>query len=256
MPPAGKTPVAGVVTILCVRTGTLGDRWLLFLLAMTAGALGGTAAAAAQPRKPLPGGAIVRPAARPMTTAATPSASGSVTGRVAVMQGQRLPEMIVYLEATDPKFTFALTQETVIISQQKAKFSPGLLVVPVGTRVDFRNDETGPVEHNVFSNSEAKKFDLGLYKPNEPVAAVKFDTPGAVRLRCSIHRYMDGVIYVTPSPYYAVVDKDGSFTIPGVRPGAYRLKTWQRSQRYKEADLPVSVAAAGEPADVTVEMKR
>ena len=63
---------------------------------------------------------------------------------------------------------------------------------------------------------------------------VQFDKPGVVRLRCSIHRYMDGVIYVTPTPYFAVVGKDGDFSIPNVKPGTYRLKTWQRSQRYRE----------------------
>ncbi len=77
--------------------------------------------------------------------------------------------------------------------------------MPVGARVDFKNDEKKAVEHNVFSNSEAKKFDLGLYRPGESVTAILFDKPGAVRLRCSIHRYMDGVVYVTPSPYFAAV---------------------------------------------------
>jgi plastocyanin len=208
----------------------------------------GAQCASAQPKKP-------SPAAAPTVKAPAPATSGTVAGRVSVPEGQRLPEMIVYLESTDPKFTFQPPAKPVVISQQKAKFSPGMLVVPVGTRVDFRNDEKGPVEHNVFSNSEAKKFDLGLYKPGEPVRPVEFDTPGPVRLRCSIHRYMDGVVYVTPTPYYATVDKDGRFSIPGVTPGAYRLKTWQRSQRFREGDVPVT-AAAGKPADVTVEMKR
>ena len=71
--------------------------------------------------------------------------------------------------------------------------------------MDFRNDEPKPVEHNVFSNSEAKRFDLGLYKPGEPIEPVTFEQAGAVRLRCSIHRYMDGVVYVTPTPFFAVV---------------------------------------------------
>lgn len=183
------------------------------------------------------------------------AAAGSIAGRVSVPAGQRLPEMVVFLESSDPAFMFDPPAEPVVVSQQNAKFNPGIVIVPVGTRVDFRNDEQRPIEHNVFSNSEPKKFDLGLYKPNAPIEPVLFDQPGAVRLRCSIHRYMDGVVYVTPTPYFATVRGDGTFTIEGVEPGKYQLKTWQRSQRYREQAVPVTVAA-GKPAQVKVEMSR
>ena len=183
------------------------------------------------------------------------SKSGTITGVVTVPAGQRLPEMVAYLESADPKFKFAPPAKPLVVSQQGAKFLPGLIVVPVGSRVDFRNDEPKPVEHNVFSNSEPKRFDLGLYKPGEPIEPVLFEQAGAVRLRCSIHRYMDGVVYVTPTPFFAVVGKDGRFSIANVPPGPYRLKTWQRSQRYTEHESPVT-AAAGKPVDVKVEMSR
>jgi plastocyanin len=179
----------------------------------------------------------------------------AVAGSLSVGEGLRLPEVIVFLESTDPKFRFTPPQQPVVVSQKKATFLPAMIVVPVGSKVDFRNDEKGPVEHNVFSKSEAKKFDLGLYRPEDPIEPVTFDTPGAVRLRCSIHRYMDGVIYVTPTPYFAIVDKDGRFNIAGVPPGNYRIKTWQRSQRFKEIDMPITVTA-GKPLAVNVTMAR
>jgi len=39
------------------------------------------------------------------------------------------------------------------------------MIVTVGQAVDFLNDEDRLIEHNVFSNSPAKRFDLGLYRP-------------------------------------------------------------------------------------------
>ena len=206
---------------------------------------GESASAQGQPAKPAPA-----------SKSAAPASSGTITGVVTVPAGQRLPEMVVYLESADPKFKVQPPAEPLVVSQKGAKFLPGLIVVPVGSRVDFRNDEPTPVEHNVFSNSEAKRFDLGLYKPGEPIEPVLFEQPGAVRLRCSIHRYMDGVVYVTPTPHFAVVGKDGRFSIGKVPPGAYRLKTWQRSQRYAEHESPVTVAAGGKPVEVKVEMSR
>ena len=179
------------------------------------------------------------------------SAGASVAGRVTVAKGQKVPEMIVYLESTDPKYTFELPEVPLVVSQRDAKFDPSLLVVPVGTRVDFHNNET-TLAHNVFSNSQAKKFDLGLYEPGQKVEPVHFDKPGAVRLRCSIHRFMDGVVYVTPTPHHAVVEADGRFAMTGVPAGAYRLKTWQRTKRYRDQDVAVTVEAGKPVPDVAV----
>jgi plastocyanin len=215
-----------------------------------AGAMAAGVASAQQPATPK--------SARPLAAAAAVSTAkaGAIAGHFAVGEGQRLPEMVVFLESTDPQFRFTPPQQPIVVSQQKATFRPALIVVPVGAKVDFRNDEKGPVEHNVFSKSEPKKFDLGLYRPEDPVEPVSFDKPGAVRLRCSIHRYMDGVVYVTPTPYFAVVGNDGRFNIAGVAPGSYRIKTWQHSQRFREIDMPVTVTAAGKPLVVNATLAR
>jgi plastocyanin len=169
------------------------------------------------------------------------NASGTVTGRIAAEGGARIPEMVVYLETVDPEKSYAATTGPASISQKGAQFSPSLLVICAGQQVDFLNDEDRPVEHNVFSNSPAKPFDLGLYPPRGS-KLVTFDRPGAVSLHCSIHQNMDGVIFVAPTPFFARVDHDtGSYTIAGVPPGEYRLRTWQRVRRFTEHTASVTV---------------
>jgi plastocyanin len=133
------------------------------------------------------------------------------------------------------------------VSQKGAKFRPALLVVCVKTTVDFLNDEDRPIEHNVFSNSPVMQFDLGLYKPGES-RPVTFDKPGAVLLYCSIHRHMDGVVYVTPTPYFAVIDGasgDLKYKIDDVPAGRWIVRTWQHRKRFPEAEANVDVAAGG-----------
>ena len=85
--------------------------------------------------------------------------------------------------------------------------------------------------------------------------SVTFDKPGPVLLYCSIHRYMDGVVFVSPTPYTSLVDKDGRYEIKDVPPGKWTLKTWQRRRRFPEQTIPVTVEA-GKPATVDMELKR
>lgn len=180
--------------------------------------------------------------------------AGRVAGRVTAEAGKTLPEMIVYLESTDPDRRFPAPTEPAVISQKGAKFQPNPLIICVGQSVEFRNDEDRPIEHNVFSRSPARTFDLGLYKPGVD-KRVTFDQPGPVRLFCSIHRYMDGMIFVCPTPFFAKVGADGRFDIAEVPPGSYHVKTWQARQRFKEQSAEVEVTSA-QAAEVAIEMRR
>ena len=178
----------------------------------------------------------------------------SVSGTVKVEQGKQIPGMVVFLESADPNVKFPAPEQPATISQQGAKFSPSILIISVGTRVDFLNDENRPIEHNVFSQSPAKQFDLGLWRPPTRKSVV-FDQPGLVRRFCSIHRYMDGVIYVCPTPFFTSVTPDGNYSISNVPAGDYILKTWQRTPRYTEISQPIKITE-GRTTIVHLQMSR
>ena len=187
--------------------------------------------------------------------ATQPSGGGGiVSGKVTSPGEVPLSEMVVYLESPDAKRQIAAPKETVKVSQKGAKFAPAIVIVCVGQTVDFLNDEDRPIEHNVFSNASAKRFDLGLYKPGE-ARSVTFDKPGAVFLYCSIHRHMDGVVYVSPTPYTSRVKEDGTYRIEGVPAGIWLVKTWQRRRRFPELSVPVLVDAS-KPATTDLELRR
>jgi plastocyanin len=180
--------------------------------------------------------------------------AGSISGTVTSESDVPLSEMVVFLESPDPNRAIAPATQPASVSQKGAQFEPRLLLVSIGQSVDFLNDEDRPIEHNVFSNSPTKRFDLGLYRPGES-RSVTFDKPGPVFLFCSIHRYMDGVVFVSPTPYSSRVDKDGHYAISNVPPGQWTVKTWQRRRRFPEQSIPVTVDA-DKPAIVNLELKR
>src|SRR5262249_38065971 len=102
-------------------------------------------------------------------------------------------------------------------------FVPHVLAVPVGTKVDFRNDDA--IFHNVFSLAKPNDFDTGLYKQGATYTQT-FRKGGPVQLLCNIHSSMIGYVYVVDTPYYTQADLTGAFTIKGVPPGEYEISVW------------------------------
>ena len=120
-------------------------------------------------------------------------------------------------------------------------FVPFLLPVQVGTTVSFPNkDDT---RHHVYSFSEAKKFELPLYKgtPAEPMV---FDQPGEVVLGCNIHDHMRGYLYVVESPYFAGAGASGIAEIRDLPAGSYEVHVWHPRQKKAAGTRTVELTAA------------
>ena len=81
--------------------------------------------------------------------------------------------------------------------QKNKSFEPHVLVVPVGSSVEFPNRD--PFFHNVFSLFEGKRFDLGLYEAGS-TRNVVFDKPGISYIFCNIHSEMSAVVIAVEQP--------------------------------------------------------
>jgi hypothetical protein len=125
--------------------------------------------------------------------------------------------------------------------------------VVVGQKVIFENDEEKQIDHNVYTLG-AEERDFGIFPPGEDRDHT-FRKPGEISLYCSVHKLMDGKLFVAPSPAWAEVAEDGSFAIAGVEAGAYTLRTYQKAKRFREAAVKVSVKP-GEATKAAVELKR
>lgn len=110
--------------------------------------------------------------------------------------------------------------------QKDKSFHPSLLVIPVGGKVEFPNHD--PFFHNVFSLFEGKRFDLGLYESGS-TRFVQFDKPGISFIFCNIHAQMSAVVIALATPYYAVSDARGDFSLPNVPPGRYEMQVFHTS---------------------------
>jgi hypothetical protein len=130
---------------------------------------------------------------------------------------------LVPIDAVQPVSTPTTPRAHYRLLQRNKRFEPGLLVVPVGSVVDFPNYD--PWFHNVFSLYQGKRFDLGLYQAGAK-KSVRFDRIGPSYLFCNIHSEMTGVVLVVDSDFFGITEKNGRYSIPGVIPGRYVLHVW------------------------------
>ena len=119
------------------------------------------------------------------------------------------------------------------IEQRDKRFVPHVLVIQVGTEIDFPNQD--PFFHNVFSVYDGKTFDLGLYANGES-RPVRFDRPGISYLFCNIHPQMSAVIVAVNTPHFTVSSLDGMYSINNVPAGNYELRLWHERSDEKQLE--------------------
>jgi plastocyanin len=179
---------------------------------------------------------------------ATAADTGTVMVTISSAAGP-VADAVVLIDA--PPQAVAAGAPHAIITQRDMKFTPHVLVVAAGTTVDFPNRD--PLLHNVVSASPAKRFDLGMYAQGE-TKSVTFDAPGVVELRCHVHPAMSGFVVVHTSPYAAVTDARGLYTIGGIPPGTYPVRVWHET--LAERATTVTVHPGGvQPLDLRLERR-
>jgi plastocyanin len=189
--------------------------------------------------------------------------AGKITGAVKV-KGLRTPANVLVYLTKAPAVPLDFSKTKFVMDQRNLEFIPHVLPVLVGATVEFPNNDQ--VDHNVFSMSRTKKFNLGSYKAGESKTVV-FDKPGIVEVRCDVHAEMAAYILVMKNPYFAVTDAKGRFQIPDsgylrqvglegiddLPAGKYYLKTWH--EKLKSQKKSIDVSGNGE-LQIQVDLKR
>ena len=173
---------------------------------------------------------VVTAAALALAPATASARGGSVSGTVTVKakglfgtsNKKDRSGVVVYLEnVPGPPPARALQTQKLI--QRDKQFTPRIIAVMKGAAVEFPNDDK--MFHNVFSLSQAAKFDLGLYKSGTS-KTVTLDRSGTVDIYCNIHPEMAATIKVLDSGWFVVTGADGNFHLDDVPPGTYPIVGW------------------------------
>lgn len=176
--------------------------------------------------------------------------ANEIKGKVSV-QGLKSAENIAVYVDVIPDKKFDAPKDPVVVDQRKMAFVPHVVAVQQGTTVEFLNSD--PVGHNVYwpsiSGNKKLAHNLGTWPKGEK-KPFQFNDVGVASLLCNVHPEMSGYVVVTPTPYFAVTDKDGNFEIKNIPAGKYTLKTW--SEDGKPTTQAVDVSGATATVELTV----
>jgi plastocyanin len=145
--------------------------------------------------------------------------------RLILGANQGVANSIIYLQGPVKGKTWA--KADYIMDQQKCVYVPHVLVMPVGTEMDFANAD--PVLHNIHAydlSSAETLFNIAL-----PIKGMRIkkalSKPGIYLLTCDAgHPWMTGYLFVAENPYVSITDGDGNFRLTDVPAGHYKLTFW------------------------------
>jgi plastocyanin len=116
--------------------------------------------------------------------------------------------------------------DPVVITQSKCEYTPRLVGVMAGQRLEIHNDD--PTFHNVRIVGTDGKIvaNKAQQKGAPPLTTDALEGTGLVALHCDVHPWMESTVLVSDHPYFAITGASGAFSFTGLAPGKYTIEAW------------------------------
>jgi len=229
---------------------------------------------------PAPGDATDEDLSHPLPAAipAFPDA-GAIQGRV-VFQGEEVPRSTLVRNTTDPHECgevqslrnilvsrnhgivntvislanvslppdYEVPTSTLVLDNRGCQFEPHVAVLTTGSSIATTNSDA--ITHTVHLYG---LFNLNVaLGPGQSKSVRRLDRPGWYIVKCDLHGWMQAYLRVDEHPFHTVSSSDGSFRIPNLPAGSYRLEAWHEYFGREEREI---VVQAGETSALTIVYK-
>lgn len=172
--------------------------------------------------------------------------AGKVYAEQVVVNKGKLQNVFLYVKAGPDAAMSAgpLTEQPVVMDQKGCQYVPHVVGVMQGETVEFRNSDS--TMHNIHTMPVTvgnETVDVSQGPKGAPVVKRMVKQELMMPVRCNNHPWMNAFINVSATPFFAVSDATGNFTIQGLPPGTYTLGAVQ--EKLGEKTIQVTVPADG-----------
>lgn len=155
-----------------------------------------------------------------------------------------IANVVITVEVADAKAK--VPEKPIVLDQKRCRFEPHVVVIPTGATVEFLNsDQTAHNVHAIALRNEGFNQTVAVGAKH----TAKFDKPDKVQIKCDLHPWMMSWMIVSDSPFVAVTDADGAFSIPGLPPGEHKVTFWQEQLGKGQSTIKVDAEGKVEPLE-------
>jgi plastocyanin len=128
------------------------------------------------------------------------------------------------------------------LDQENCRFIPHVIGVEVGQTLVLRSED--PTMHTVTyapTKNPPANFSMSFPGTEYPTSFIASEF---IYAHCDIHPWMKAWIGVFDNPFFTVTASDGSFALPRVPAGHYKIAAWHEQYGQTEQDVTVEEGKA------------
>ncbi len=168
-------------------------------------------------------GKPVRPKVFPVTQDMSTCGKTKEIYPVKVQEGG-VAEAVVWLDDITSGKAFNFPEP--LMDQKNCEFVPHVLLFQPGAMKVLNTDLCS---HNIHVFSAANREVNQNTPPSTAPIELTLMRPDQAMIRCEVHKWMQGYVFVAKNPYSALSGAGGAYTLTDVPPGKYQIKVWQES---------------------------
>ena len=155
----------------------------------------------------------------PIDMSADPGCRGDNASESVVVHDGKLANVFVYVRGS---FIFSPPTAPVVVEQRGCKYVPHVVAVAVSQPVEFRNAD--PTVHNIHGQPKRNTaWNVSQTSQKPAITRTFARAESMIPVKCNQHPWMNMYVNVSDSPFFAVTDAHGHFSLNGIPAGTYDI---------------------------------